>query len=50
MENWIWLQNKLYPQYQRTFMSMMEYTPDDPERNFCVAEFYKEFSFDETVK
>ena len=46
-EKWIWLSEKLYPQFQNTNFSVMS---GKDECNYCVAEFSKEYAFDKKVK
>ncbi|MBO5070907.1 MAG: hypothetical protein J6C37_11190 [Roseburia sp.] len=47
VEKWIWLDEKRYPQYQTTICSGC--LPNKEDGNYTVAEFMKEYSFDNEV-
>ncbi len=46
-ENWIWLSNAVYPQYQKTFA---DFECDRTGCNYCVAEFCRKYCFDKKIK
>lgn len=49
MEKWIWLDTKRYPQSQTTIVNLgLEY--DREGGNFTVAEFFKEYTFEDEVE
>ncbi|MBR6764763.1 MAG: hypothetical protein IKM13_13580 [Clostridia bacterium] len=45
-ENWIWLPESRYPQYQTTALTGFDYVESLP---YTVAEFQKEYRFDKTI-
>ena len=49
INNWIWLSEKLYPDNQRTVCTSFADGTSE-KRNYCVAEFKKEYEFDEDAE
>ena len=48
--SWIWLDENLYPKFQKNYNTIM--WPDEmkSEMNYCVAEFEKEYKYDRKIK
>ncbi len=46
-ENWIWLNNKEYPEYQKTYIS---HWCDRTGFNYCVAEFKRGYDFEKKIE
>ena len=47
-ENWIWLDEVIYPEYQKSFYT--RFSPNKTDYNYCVAEFKKTYEFEKEVK
>lgn len=49
--SWIWLDKEKYPQYQKNYSSLNEYSREERLAfPYCVAQFKKEYSFDKVIK
>lgn len=48
--SWIWLDEKLYPEFQKNYNTIM--WPDElkSDRNYCVADFDKRFEYNKIIK